>query len=131
MTERPIDFDISPTKLVGEILQSHNKWRRNAIKQYELLENEVILTTAIVLCRDIKQSNSQAVSFSEIGFDLLLEEKDITLLKIKQTIDKATNIVSDVEDILLLKFPQLNKKFKIVRKKLRFVSITNKIKFTY
>ncbi len=37
MTERPIDFNISPTNLVGEILQSHNKWRRNAIKQYELL----------------------------------------------------------------------------------------------
>ncbi|MFJ1522505.1 asparagine synthetase AsnA [Spiroplasma sp. ald] len=119
MTERPIDFDISPTNLVGEILQSHNKWRRNAIKQHELLENEGILTTAMVLRRDIKQSNSQAVSFSEIGFDLLLEEKDITLLKIKQTIDKATNIVSNVEDILLLKFPQLNKKFK---KKLNWTS---------
>ncbi len=59
----------------------------------------------MVLRRDIKQSNGQAVRFSEIRFDLLLEEKDITLLKIKQTIDKATNIVSDVEYILLLKFP--------------------------
>ncbi|MFU0252213.1 hypothetical protein [Spiroplasma sp. Moj] len=81
MTERPIDFDISPTNLVGEILQSHNKWRRNEIKQYELLENEGILTTAMVLRRDIKQSNSQAVSFSEIGFDLLIRRKRHYIIK--------------------------------------------------
>lgn len=121
MTERPIDFDISPSNLVGEILQSHNKWRRSAIVRYELNENKGILTTAMVLRRDIKQSNSQAVTFSEIGFDLLLDEEKITLLKIQETIDKAINIISEVEDILLLKFPQLNKKF---GKKLNWTSNT-------
>ncbi len=89
MTERTINCNISPTNLVGEILQSHNKRRRNAIKQYELLENEGILTKVMVLRHDIKQSNSQTASFSEIGIDLLL------------------------------KFPQLNNKFK---KKLNWTS---------
>ncbi|WP_425380067.1 asparagine synthetase AsnA [Spiroplasma endosymbiont of Stenodema calcarata] len=121
MTERPIDFDISPSNLVAEILQSHNKWRRSAIVRYDLGKNEGILTTATVLRRDIKQSNSQAVTFNEIGFDLLLDEKKITLLKIQETIDKAINIIGEVENILLLKFSRLNKKFD---KKLNWKSYT-------
>ncbi|WP_425378016.1 hypothetical protein [Spiroplasma endosymbiont of Polydrusus pterygomalis] len=130
MTERPIDCNISPTKLVGEILQSHNKWRRNAIKQYELLKNEGILTTAMVLRRDIKQSNSQAVTFNEIGFDLLLDEKEITLEKIKETIDKATNrllaILTKIKKLQIKKI-KLNFKISIFKNFNCFLSINNQV----
>ncbi|AGM25618.1 asparagine synthetase AsnA [Spiroplasma syrphidicola EA-1] len=111
ISERPIDFDILPSNLVGEILQTHNKWRRSVIQKYDILNDEGILTVTNPLRRDIVQSINQAVVCSEIGFDILVEEKQLTMHNLEQIVKKLVKVIYHVEDNLLKTYPQLNRKF--------------------
>ncbi|AHF60508.1 hypothetical protein P344_00180 [Spiroplasma mirum ATCC 29335] len=111
ITERPVDFDIQPSGIVGEVLQSPNKWRRYVVKKYGIQENEGLLTFSNVLRRDIKQSDVNAVNFTEIGFDKLLGKNVFSFDLIHVTVEKVWECLGAIEKILIKKYDKLTEKF--------------------
>lgn len=96
--ERPVRFPVkSMHDQQAVVVHSLAKWKRIRLKQYDIKEEEGILTQMSALRPDEDYSSIHSIFVDQWDWEIRMSEKDRTLKYLKQQVEKIYEAVSETE----------------------------------
>ena len=98
--ERKVSFDILKDGKELEIVQSHAKWKRYALKKYGIPTHKRIYTDMTAIRRDEKLDEIHSVYVDQWDWEKVIEREDRTVQYLKQTVKKIVKAIIATEKYL-------------------------------
>ena len=98
--ERKVRFDIKKDGRELEVVQSLAKWKRFALKKYEIPMHRGIYTDMTAIRRDDKLDNTHSIYVDQWDWEKRISEKDRTLDYLKKTVVKIARAISKTVKML-------------------------------
>ena len=106
--ERPVDFEIAHTGLHCQVVQSLAKWKRVALKRYELYPGKGIYADMNAIRRDEDElDNLHSVYVDQWDWEKVITPEDRTLIYLKSTVMDIVRALSDTQATLRAIYPAL------------------------
>ena len=106
--ERPVDFEIAHTGLHCQVVQSLAKWKRVALKRYELYPGKGIYADMNAIRRDEDElDNLHSVYVDQWDWEKVITPEDRTLTYLKSTVMDIVRALSDTQATLRAIYPAL------------------------
>ena len=107
--ERPVDFEIAHTGLHCQVVQSLAKWKRVALKRYELYPGKGIYADMNAIRRDEDElDNLHSVYVDQWDWEKVITPEDRTLTYLKSTVMDIVRALSDTQATLRAIYPALS-----------------------
>ena len=117
--ERPVSFDIleEPNQNV-EIVHSLAKWKRYALKRYQVEEGKGIYTDMNAIRRDEELDNIHSIYVDQWDWELIINKENRNLEFLKSVVNKIYTVFLKTEEYLTSKYenykPFLSKEIKFI-----------------
>lgn len=98
--ERPVSFDVAKDGSQLEIVQSLAKWKRFALKRYDIPVHSGIYTDMTAIRRDDKMDETHSIYVDQWDWEKVILSKDRTLDYLKQTVRKIVKAVCKTSEYL-------------------------------
>lgn len=123
--ERAVRFDVLDLKKDVEIVQSLAKWKRMALKKYNLLPATGIYTDMNAIRRDEELDNIHSVYVDQWDWELLINQNDRNVNCLKEIVEKIYQVMKETEKLVNEKYKMLNYK---LPEKITFISSSELLK---
>ncbi len=111
--ERPVNFDI---KEIGsrevEVVQSLAKWKRLALKKYDLKRFKGLYTDMNAIRRDEDLDNLHSIYVDQWDWEKVIFEEDRTIEFLKGTVERIVKALVKTNEVLAYNYPNLDVIFK-------------------
>ena len=101
--ERTVGFDVLKDGQQLEIVQSLAKWKRMALKKYQIQVHKGLYTDMTAIRRDDKMDETHSIYVDQWDWEKVITSKDRTLDYLKRTVRKIVKAVAKTSDYLKTK----------------------------
>lgn len=108
--ERAVKFDVLDLHQDVEIVQSLAKWKRNALSKYGFTHGNGLYTDMNAIRRDEELDTFHSIYVDQWDWELIIDNSDRNIDYLKTIIRKIYKVMTDTEEIVNAKYPQLDKK---------------------
>ena len=108
--ERPVRFDVPAVGAEGEVVHSLAKWKRLALKRYDLHEGSGLYTDMNAIRRDEDLDNLHSIYVDQWDWERIIRREDRTLEFLQRIAREIVHCVVDVSDRLRREFPSIHVK---------------------
>lgn len=98
--ERPVKFDIAKDGKELEIVQSLAKWKRMALKKYDIATHKGIYTDMQAIRRDDKVDEIHSIYVDQWDWEKVIEKQDRTLDYLKTVVKSIVKAISATSEYL-------------------------------
>ena len=99
--ERPVDFEIAHTGLHCQVVQSLAKWKRVALKRYELYPGKGIYADMNAIRRDEDElDNLHSVYVDQWDWEKVISKEERNMETLQYTVRKVYSALKDTEDYI-------------------------------
>ena len=98
--ERKVSFDILKDGKELEIVQSLAKWKRMALKKYDLPVHSGLYTDMTAIRRDDKMDETHSIYVDQWDWEKVITRKDRTLDYLKQTVRRIVKAVKETSEYI-------------------------------
>ncbi|MEF9971086.1 MAG: aspartate--ammonia ligase, partial [Oscillospiraceae bacterium] len=105
--ERPVSFDIAHTSGNAQVVHSLAKWKRLALKRYDIYPGKGIYTDMNAIRRDEDMDNLHSVYVDQWDWEKVIEKADRNVDYLKATVEKIVSSICDTQITLQSIFPKL------------------------
>lgn len=105
--ERPVSFDIPAVGKDGEVVQSLAKWKRYALKRYDLKVGKGIVCDMNAIRRDEELDNLHSIYVDQWDWEKVIRTEDRTTRYLYQTVERIVTAICGTLDELKWYYPQL------------------------
>ncbi len=121
----PIEFDCGlglEKPIRAQIVQAATKWKRLALKQFDMKPGEGILTDMRAVRKDYFIDHDHSVYVDQWDWELVITEEQRNLKFLKEIVKKIWKVLKGAEEYIQKKFPKLkNKKYPNLPDELTFL----------
>ena len=117
--ERAVKFDVLDLHQDVEIVQSLAKWKRNALSKYGFTHGNGLYTDMNAIRRDEELDTFHSIYVDQWDWELIIDNSDRNIDYLKNVIRKIYKVMTDTEQLVNAKYPQLDKK---LPKDIHFIS---------
>lgn len=103
--ETPVSFTVPFLNKKAEIVHSLAKWKRTAIKKYEIPVNEGIYTDMNAIRKDEDLDNLHSLYVDQWDWEYHIEKSDRTYEKLEWIVRKIFDVFKRTDDFILSKYP--------------------------
>ena len=107
----PVTFHIANDRdrhpIEAEIVQAATKWKRLALRQFELRPGEGLLTDMRAVRKDYFLDHDHSAYVDQWDWEKAIAPQDRTLTFLTETVQAIWRVLKDTESMLLERFPQL------------------------
>lgn len=103
--EKAVDFNIPYINKRAEIVQSLAKWKRFALKKYEIVENAGLYTDMNAIRKDEELDNLHSLYVDQWDWELNIAKKDRTIEKLHEVVEKIYKVFKSCDDFVVSKYP--------------------------
>ena len=108
----PVGFHISNDKekhpIDAEVVQAATKWKRMALKQFDMPPGEGLVTDMRAVRKDYFLDHDHSAYVDQWDWELAIREDQRNLKILRDIVEKIWKVLKGAEDHLLGRFPQLN-----------------------
>ena len=112
--ERKVEFDIKKDEQMLEVVQSLAKWKRFALKKYNIELNSGIYTDMQAIRRDENLDHLHSIYVDQWDWEKVIDRKERTIDFLKSQVQKIVDAISQISKYLRAKtktnFPKFNSK---------------------
>lgn len=101
--ERKVVFDIKKDGKELEIVQSLAKWKRFALKKYQIPMHQGLYTDMTAIRRDDKIDETHSIYVDQWDWEKVISQKDRTLDYLKYTVTKIVKAIKETSEYLKTK----------------------------
>ena len=105
--ERPVDFDIPYAKTEAQIVQSLAKWKRWALRHYEIHPGQGLYTDMNAIRRDEELDNLHSVYVDQWDWEKAISAEQRTIPFLEDSVRRIAAAVRYTQDTLFSMFPAL------------------------
>lgn len=109
--ERPVKFDILNTNSEAEIVHSLAKWKRVALKRYNIPLDKGIYTDMNAIRRDEKMDFLHSIYVDQWDWERRINEKERNLDYLKEIVKKIYRVILNVNKKVISLYPTLTNYF--------------------
>lgn len=110
----PVEFFISNDRgknpIEAQVVQAATKWKRVALKQFEMQPGEGLLTDMRAVRKDYFLDHDHSAYVDQWDWELAITDKERNLAFLTDVVKKIWKVLKDTETYLLKEFPQLKDK---------------------
>lgn len=103
--EKAVDFNIPYINKRAEIVQSLAKWKRFALKKYEIVENAGLYTDMNAIRKDEELDNLHSLYVDQWDWELNIAKKDRTIEKLHEVVEKIYKVFKSCDEFVVNKYP--------------------------
>lgn len=108
--ERPVSFDMLNNKNdIIEIVHSLAKWKRMALKKYEIDMYKGIYADMNAIRRDEELDNTHSIYVDQWDWEKVINKEDRNLEYLKEIVKKIYNVLLDTEEYITILYDNLEK----------------------
>ena len=108
--ERPVSFDIPDVGANAQVVQSLAKWKRLALKRYEVNVGKGLFTDMNAIRRDEEVDNLHSIYVDQWDWEKVISADDRNIDYLKRTVRDIVGAISETSDALNIAFPSLRTK---------------------
>lgn len=105
--ERPVGFDIPCAETEAQVVQSLAKWKRWALKHYEIKPGQGLYTDMDAIRRDEDLDNLHSVYVDQWDWEKAIAPEERTVDYLKDTVRRIAEALRYTQDTLFSMFPAL------------------------
>lgn len=105
--ERPVDFDIPYAGAGAQVVQSLAKWKRWALRRYEIAPGQGLYTDMDAIRRDEELDNLHSVYVDQWDWEKVITPAERNLDYLKDTVRRIAGALRYTQDTLFSMFPAL------------------------
>ena len=105
--ERPVDFDIPCAHAEAQVVQSLAKWKRWALRHYEIRPGQGLYTDMDAIRRDEELDNLHSVYVDQWDWEKVITPEARTLFTLHQAVTDIVSCICDTQLTVRGKYPQL------------------------
>lgn len=108
--ERPVSFDMKeiPESNI-EVVHSLAKWKRLALKRYDVESGKGIYTDMNAIRRDEELDNTHSIYVDQWDWEKVIERENRNLEFLRETVEKIYSVFKKTENMLVEKYDKLKK----------------------
>lgn len=107
--ERPVRFDIKDLEEDVEVVHSLAKWKRQALKRYDLRSFDGLYTDMNAIRRDEELDNLHSVYVDQWDWEKIITKEERTIETLKSTVLKIVKAIVQTQTILHYAYPHLDR----------------------
>ena len=123
--EEPVSFKIEGLNDTIEVVHSLAKWKRNALKVYDIPIDSGIYTDMNAIRKDEKEDNLHSIYVDQWDWEKHISLEERNTLFLKKTVRKIYKAILSTQKLILKKYPVLDKVFE---KNITFISSSKLLK---
>lgn len=105
--ERAVGFDIKETGGQAQVVHSLAKWKRMALKKYDIHIGKGLYTDMNAIRRDEEMDNLHSIYVDQWDWEKAIRAEDRTVEYLKETVRAIVNAICDTKDSIREKYPCL------------------------
>ena len=109
--ERAVGFDIPETGGEAQVVHSLAKWKRMALKKYDIHTGKGLYTDMNAIRRDETLDNLHSVYVDQWAWEKAIEEADRTEAYLRDTVQRIVDAICDTKAQVNAQFPALRRTF--------------------
>ena len=109
--ERAVGFDIPETGGEAQVVHSLAKWKRMALKKYDIHTGKGLYTDMNAIRRDETLDNLHSVYVDQWDWEKAIEESDRTEAYLRDTVQRIVDAICDTKAQVNAQFPALQRTF--------------------
>ena len=109
--ERAVGFDIPETGGEAQVVHSLAKWKRMALKKYDIHTGKGLYTDMNAIRRDEELDNLHSVYVDQWDWEKAIDEADRTEDYLRDTVQRIVNAICDTKEQVNALFPALQRTF--------------------
>ena len=107
--ERAVGFDIPETGGEAQVVHSLAKWKRMALKKYDIRVGKGLYTDMNAIRRDETMDNLHSVYVDQWDWEKAIDVRDRTEEYLRQTVRKIVDAICDTKERVNAQFPALRR----------------------
>ncbi len=109
--EKPVSFVCSDLNenLEIEIIHSLAKWKRDALHRYNFSMHTGLYTDMNAIRKDEELDNIHSMYVDQWDWEYIIDKEDRTIAYLQKTVRKIYQVLLDVEEMMLERYPQLDR----------------------
>lgn len=123
--EVPVTFSPKDSKDNLEIVHSLAKWKRLALKIYEIPVDSGIYTDMNAIRKDETLDNLHSLYVDQWDWEKHINDEERTISYLKQIVNKINKAILETEDVIIKHYPELDRIFK---NKVKFIKSEDLLK---
>lgn len=123
--EVPVTFSPKDNKDNLEIVHSLAKWKRLALKIYEIPVDSGIYTDMNAIRKDETLDNLHSLYVDQWDWEKHINDEERTISYLKQIVNKINKAILETEDVIIKHYPELDRIFK---NKVKFIKSEDLLK---
>ncbi|HUN80372.1 MAG TPA: aspartate--ammonia ligase [Phycisphaerae bacterium] len=113
------DFDKHP--IDAQVVQAATKWKRMALKQFDMKPGEGLVTDMRAIRKDYFLDHDHSVYVDQWDWELAIKPEQRTLKFLKQVVEKIWNVIKGAELHVQKQFPKLKSQYPSLPDELTFM----------
>lgn len=105
--ERPVEFDIREDGSSVQVVHSLAKWKRAALKNYDIYVGKGIYTDMNAIRRDEEMDNIHSIYVDQWDWESVITEEDRNLEFLKETVKKIVKTICDTKEYVNSEYSSL------------------------
>ncbi len=107
-TERPVEFDIREDGSYAQVVHSLAKWKRVALKKYDIYVGKGIYTDMNAIRRDEDMDNLHSIYVDQWDWERVIIAEDRNIGFLKEIVNKIVGVICDTKDYINSEYCLLN-----------------------
>ncbi len=108
--ERPVSFDLRYDDHIAEVVHSLAKWKRYALKRYNVPVGEGLYTDMNAIRRDEVTDNLHSLYVDQWDWEIVIRRDERTVEKLKEVVNNIYEAFRVMEAVVCVKYPYLTQK---------------------
>lgn len=105
--ERPVEFEITATECIAQVVHSLAKWKRMALYKYGFPVGQGLYTDMNAIRRDEEMDQLHSIYVDQWDWEKVISKENRNLDYLKETVQMIVNAICDTQESMKKTYPRL------------------------